>query len=388
MGASQHADLAVVGLGAYGAAVAYHAARLGLRVVGFDRHHPPHEFGSSHAETRVTRLAVGEGPRYVPFATRSHEIWRELQEATGVPLLHDHGGIFIAPGDHSDDHRWGDFVDATAAVAAEVGLGFERLSAVESRRRFPNFLVGDHEVVGFEPTAGLVMAERAVETQLAEASRLGAVLHPGRPVTAIDSHGDAAVVRTADGDVTAHRVVVCAGPWAPDFHDRDRLRVTRQVVYWFEAEDLEAWRPDRVGFAVWAGRSIEEYLGVFGSPPGGTPGVKILGEQFADATSADGVDRTVSPAEVAEFHETMVRPRLAGITDRCLRTAVCLYTNTADDHFLVDRLPGNDAVVVVSACSGHGFKHSTALGEAIARETAGLDHLDLSTFTRRARQPF
>jgi len=91
-------DLAVVGLGAFGAAMAFHATRLGLSVLGIDRHDPPHTMGSTHAETRITRLAVGEGPQYLPLVARSHEIWRELEAETGVPLLHECGGLIIASG--------------------------------------------------------------------------------------------------------------------------------------------------------------------------------------------------------------------------------------------------------------------------------------------------
>ena len=76
-------DLIVVGLGAMGSAVAYHASLRGQRVLGIDRHHPPHDLGSTKAETRITRLAVGEGPQYLPFAARSHEIWRELEARSG-----------------------------------------------------------------------------------------------------------------------------------------------------------------------------------------------------------------------------------------------------------------------------------------------------------------
>jgi len=385
MESSQSVDLAVVGLGAFGAAVAWHAARLGLDVVGVDQHHPPHELGSSHAETRVTRLAVGEGAEYVPFVRRAHEIWRELEIAASTPLLHDHGGLIIAPAAQSADSRWGNFVEATAAVAAGAGIGFEQLSAAESRERFPNFLVGDHEVVGREPTAGLVMAEAAVGAQLDAARHAGATLRLGCRVTGLERHGAGVSVRTADGEVVAREVVLCLGGWAPGFHDSDRLRVTRQVAYWFEVDDLDAWRPDHVGFAIWAGRTIEDYVGVFAAPEGGLPGIKVLGEQFVDTTTADSVDRRVTRDEIDRFYEASVRPRLAGVTDTCLKATACLYTNTGDDHFLIDRHPEHEHVTVVSACSGHGFKHSTAIGEAVARRTAGLPHLDLTPFARDRR---
>ena len=378
-----HADLAVVGLGAFGSAVAHQAAALGLDVVGIDRYRPPHELGSSHAETRVTRLAVGEGPEYVPFARRSHELWRDLERRTGTTLLHDHGGLIIAPTEHSEDPRWGNFVEQTAAVAAGTGLEFDVFTAAQARARFPNFLVADDEIVGHEPTAGLVMAEHAVGAQLELAATTGADLRFDTPVTGLGRIGDTVAVRTHEGDVAAAHVVIAAGAWAPTFHDPTSLRVTRQVVHWFEADDLEAWRPDHVGFAIWARRSIDDYLGVFASPWDGIPAVKVLGEQFVDATTPDAVDRHVSPDDVAAFHDRMVRPRLAGITDRCLRVSVCLYTNTPDDHFLVDTHPDHPEVTVVSACSGHGFKHSAAIGEALARRIAGYDHLDLSPFRRR-----
>lgn len=385
MPAVRSTDLAIVGLGAFGAAIAYQASALGLDVVGFDARHPPHEFGSSHAETRVTRLAVGEGPQYVPFARRSHEIWREIEASTGVPLLHDHGGIIIAPVDESDDDRWGDFVADSAAVAAAAGLDFEQLTAADARKRFPNFLVGDDEVAGYEPTAGTVMVEHAVEAQLELAAANGADLRFGTEVTRFGRFDGRPVVRTADFDVAARHVVVAAGAWAPTIHDPDSLRVTRQVVYWFEAEDLETWRPDHVAYAIWARRSIDEYLGAFGAPLGGIPGVKVLGEQFVEPTSAAAVDRTVTPAEIDAFYDRMVEGRLVGLTRTCVKAAVCLYTNTPDDHFLIDTHPDVADVTVVSACSGHGFKHSAAVGEALARRVAGLDHLDLTPFARSRR---
>ena len=382
MPAVRTADLAVVGLGAFGAAVACQAARLGLDVVGFDRYRPPHEFGSSHAETRVTRLAVGEGAHYVPFVQRSHELWREIGAATDTVLLHDHGGLIVAPAGASDDERWGTFVADTAAVASSAGIDFERLTPAETRTRFPHLLIGDDETVGHEPTAGLVMAERAVAAQLDLAIASGAELRFDSTVTGLRRSGGRPVVSTSEGEVAARHIVVAAGAWAPTVHDHDRLRVTRQVVFWFEADDLERWRPDQLSFVIWARSSIEEYLGAFGSPWGGIPAVKVLGEQFVDPTTPDAVDRTVSRNEIAAFYERMVEPRLVGLTPNCVKASVCLYTNTPDDHFLIDVHPVHDDVTVVSACSGHGFKHSAAVGEALARRAAGLDHLDLSPFGR------
>ena len=205
----------------------------------------------------------------------------------------------------------------------------------------------------------------------------------------MQSAGDGAAIRvdTAD-DIVAKHVVVCAGPWTAELADASRLRVTRQEVYWFAA-DADLWRSDDAAFAIWAGVDIADYLGVFAITPNAPlQAVKLVPEQFDTATDPGVVDRAITDADVARFHETMVAPRLVGVTDRCVHRSVCLYTNTTDDHFLIDRHESLDAVTVVSACSGHGFKHSAAIGEALARRAAGLEHLDLEPFRRRRRRPW
>lgn len=383
-------DLAVVGLGAFGSAVAHYAARLGLDVVAIDRHSPPHDQGSSHAETRVTRLAVGEGDHYVPTAVRSHELWRELEGDTDERLLHDTGGLIIAPGADSHDERWGDFVSATEAVATRAGLEFERLTSHEARHRHPGYRIRDDEVVGFEPAGGLVMAEFAVAAHLDQARSHGADLRPDTTATTIESSGGGgAIVRTDTArDIHAREVIVCAGPWTLELSDSRRLRVTRQEVYWFEA-DLDVWRADDAAFAIWAGATIADYLGVFAITANAPlQAVKLVPEQFEVSTAPETVDRQITDADVERFHQTMVVPRLEGVSDRCVHRAVCLYTNTTDDHFLIDRHEAVDAATIVSACSGHGFKHSPAIGEALARRAAGLDHLNLDPFGRQGRTPW
>lgn len=381
------ADLVVVGLGAVGAAVAWQAARRGLRVIGFDRFTPPHDQGSSHAESRISRLAVGEGPEYVAPVARSHEIWREIEAATGTALFHPSGSLIVSPASGGgSDGRWTDFVTATEAVARPAGVPFERLTAAEIRSRFPVLRPGSHEVFGFEPSGGVVMAERAVRLQLDAARGSGARLHTDEPVTAIEPDDRSVVVRSARRGVRAREVVLCAGAWMPtltDDGDRALLSVTRQVVAWFEVDDLEACSVGRLPTVIWAGERIEDYLAVFPIAPGTTHGLKVVGEQFHQLTTADTVERAVSPAEIATLHERLVAPRLDGVRDRCVRSAVCLYTNTPEDHFLIDRDPRSDRIVVVSACSGHGFKHSAAIGESLAQQLAGeTPSVDLTPFGR------
>ena len=166
-------------------------------------------------------------------------------------------------------------------------------------------------------------------------------------------------------------------------HQR-QLEVTRQLVLWFEPEDPTVFWVERFPFLMWVGETIEDYFAVFPMVPGGTPAVKVLDEQFSHATDPDTVDRAVSQAEIDHFYERHVASSVAGLTRRCVRAEVCLYTTTPDEHFLIDRDPRSDRITVMSACSGHGFKHSTALGEAIAEQVAtGASTLDLDPFRSR-----
>lgn len=370
-----------------GSAVAYHASKIGLNVVGIDRHEPPHDFGSTKAETRISRLAVGEGPQYLPFVKRSHEIWRELEAATGVDLLHECGGIIITEQDPVPGQRWEDFVVETARVAGDAGIPYDVLTPAEVRASHPWISVPDERNAGFEQTAGLVMAERAVEVQLRLATELGATLRVNETVTAIEPSGNSVVVTTSTGSLTADHVVLATGPWFSELAappHAEQVAVTRQVVYWFEVADPDAFSTDAIPFVMWIAKRDEDYIGLFPTPPDGTPAVKILGEQFLETTDADSVDRTVSQAEIDEFYDTYVAPKFTGVSRNAIRAEVCLYTNTEDDHFLIDSDPRSDSITVMSPCSGHGFKHSTALGEAVAQQIAnGTSTYDLTPFRSR-----
>lgn len=367
-------DLAIVGLGAMGAAVAWHASRLGLSVLGIDQHEPPHTFGSSHAETRITRLAVGEGDHYLPFVARSHELWHELSGAIGQPLLYETGG-YILSHTAEEAERWTDFTMETARIAERAGLSYEVLDADTFRRRQPGVVVPDNATIGYEPTAGIVMCERAVIGQLTQAQQAGAEIRTGEQVTAIEPIGGYVQITTDRAVHEARHVVVAAGPWTPELVATtiaDRLTVTRQVVHWMEADDLDAWSVDNFPYTLCVGGVIEDFVAVFPVPPDTVVrGVKVVGEQFTTATTPDNVDRLVSHAEMTAFYEQRVAPRFHGLSGRTVRSEVCLYTNTPDDEFLIEADPRSDRVVIMSPCSGHGFKHSTALGEAVAQRVSG-----------------
>ena len=355
-------------------------------MLGIDRYDPPHQFGSSHAESRITRLAVGEGEQYLPFVARSHELWRELEQLTGEALLHQPGGYIITPPTKTDDDRWGSFVDRTADVAASAGISFERHGVAQVAERAPALRLQGDEEIGFEPTGGIVMCERAIAMQLALARSAGADMLVNTPVDAVEPGADVVKVTAAGTQYVGSKVIVATGAWFPELAppvDAAAVRITRQVVYWFEVDDLGQFGADRFPFVIWPGHTIDDYSAVFPIATGARPALKVLGEQFDTETTAESVDRQVSEAEVADFYERLVAPRLHGVTPNVVDTAVCLYTNTADDHFLIDVHPESSRVMFASPCSGHGFKHSTAIGEAMVAALAGDEQaLDLAPFVR------
>ena len=378
-------DAIVVGLGAMGSATLYQLARRGARVLGIDRFRPPHDRGSSHGETRITRQAIGEGEEYVPFVLRSHEIWRELEADTGDALLFQVGGLLLGrTGSAAEHHGQADFIARTIDAARHGHIPHEILDAREVERRFPQLRLQGDETGYYEPGAGFLRPEGCVATQLDRARALGGDAHTGETVVRIAPRASEVEIVTDRGTYTAGHVVVTAGAWLPSLLGgafATTLRVYRQVLCWFAPDEPSAFVPGTFPIFIWihgAGPA-----GYFYGLPMVSAGVKLATEQFRETTAPDRVVREVSPAEIASLYATHVRGRIVGVGEHCVRAEACLYTVTADSRFLIDRHPDSERIIVASPCSGHGFKHSAAIGEAIAELVlAGKSRLDLAPFSR------
>jgi sarcosine oxidase len=384
-GATNVADTIVVGLGAVGGAIAHQLSRRGHAVLGIDRYVPPHNHGSSHGETRITRLAIGEGEHFSPFAIRSHELWREIEREAGTRLLTVTGGLIISSPRTSTTIHVPGFLDTTVAAARRYGIPHEVLSAAEIRRRYPAFHVHDEETGYYEPDAGYLRPEACVATQLTLAERRGAVLRYGEAVLEVSPRGSRAVVRTESGSYLAERVVLAAGPWAPGLLAPEVARhftVTRQLLCWFAPESaVEPFLPGRFPVFIWEPAETSEPIYGFPAIEGAAGGVKVASGAYGERVTPDGPRRPVTGEEVGRLYETLVAPCFPGLSARCLKAVSCLYTVTPDAGFVVDRLPGFPQVILVSPCSGHGFKHSAAVGEAVAEWIVdGRTRLDLSPF--------
>ena len=361
-------EVIVAGLGAVGSAALYQLARRGTRALGIDRWAPPHAMGSSHGETRITRLALGEGSQYVQFARRSHEIWRELEAATGATLLRAVGClVYGAEDSRGSAHGAGDFLQTTIDVARQHGIDHQVLDAAALRQRFPQFRWRGDERGCLEPGGGFVHPEACVDAQLTVAQGLGARIRTDERVVGWSADAGGVSVTTDRGTHRADRLILATGAWLPAMvpHLGARVRLYRQVMGWF--------RPDGEA-AEFAAGAMPVYVRLpdagsamlYGFPAvdPADPALKVAGEQFDVPSAADAVEPSVSDAEQAALF-ALAAPHLR-ITAPCVRALACRYAVTPDFHFIIDRVAPFAPVWFASACSGHGFKHSAAVGEALA----------------------
>jgi sarcosine oxidase len=342
-------------------------------VLGIDRFTPPHAFGSSHGDTRITRLACGEGVAYTPFARRSNEIWRELERLNGKTLLTQNGLLVISGrGPRAATHGNADFLGTTIEAAQRHAVPHELLGDGDMRRRFPPFNVADGDRGYFEPTGGFLHPEACIAAQLDEAARLGATFRFGETVLGFTPSADGVALKTAQATYAAGRVVLSAGAWLPKLLPdgySGPFTVRRQVLGWFRIDDgqpRERYRPEAFPVYIW---QTPRKQTIYGFPWVGTrePALKVATEQYDSTTTADDIDRAVAPGELDALHENYVADFFPGTTATAIKSAVCMYTCVDHARFIVDALPGRPNVIVVSPCSGHGFKHSAAIGEAVAK---------------------
>jgi sarcosine oxidase len=377
-------DVAVVGLGAMGSASLWHLARAGAKVVGIDRLAPPHDQGSTHGETRITRCAIGEGEALVPLALRSHELWREIEAETAADLLHQVGSLIIGtPDDAAERPGRTGFLERSIAAARNFGIAHEVLPAAEIRHRFPNFQPRDDEAGYFEPGGGYLRVEACVAANLQLARRHGAALLLGTEVLSITPDGDGVTIVTTGTTIRAARVAVTAGAWAGALLGEPfsaLLKPTRQVMHWFEIEPDHADLWVRSPVFMWPhGTEQDGFFYGFPSLDGMT--MKTADEFYGGASNPDTIDRAVPLADSRRMHGAHLAGRLAGVLSRVARTTTCIYTATPDSGFVIDWHPRLANVLAVSPCSGHGFKHSAAIGEAVSATLLGLPgKVELSAF--------
>ncbi len=351
-------DVIVVGLGGMGAAAAYHLSARGQRVLGLERYDLGHGRGSSHGETRIIRLAYFEGSAYVPIVQRAYRLWQDLGERVGAPLLFRTGSLEMSEEGY-------DFVDRSEASCRDHGLPYELLDAAETMRRFPAFNLHPRTRAIFQPDGGYVLSEEGIRAHAKLATAQGATLRTGETVLGFEETGAGGVsVRTDKGLYSAAQLVLAAGPWMPQLAPmlEGKLETFKQTLGWFPPRHPALF--ERGAFPVFIHFSSEGEF--YGFPLHGDRGVKVGGPHFArEPIDPDEPERVASPRQVTAL-EGFFHRHLPDAAGPAQTPTGCIYTKTPDEHFIIDRHPSMRQALLVSPCSGHGYKFAPAIGEIVA----------------------
>ncbi len=352
-------DVIVVGLGAMGSAAADHLARRGLSVLGLDQFHPPHDQGSSYGKTRMIREAYFEHPAYVPIVQRAYELWDDLEAFYEQQLFIQTGALMIGP-------PQGVLVQGSEASAKQNGLPYEKLSASAVKERYPGLRPADDMMAIFESRAGLLFLEDCIRAHLKRAAQHKADLHIHESLVSWQIENGIVQITSTKDYYKAKKLLFTAGAWLgqllPDINLP--LEVERQIQLWFEPRHPEKFQP-----TCFPGYMIEDnhsppYL--YGFPMVDEGKIKTAlhhgGQLNQDATS---VDRDIHPEDVEAVRQRLEK-YLPDANGELVESVVCMYTNTPDEHFLLDFHPNHPEVLIASPCSGHGFKFSSVIGEIVA----------------------
>jgi monomeric sarcosine oxidase len=368
-------DVIVLGAGGVGSAALLELARRGVRTLGIDRFHPPHDRGSSHGQTRVIRQAYFEHPDYVPLLTESYRLWRDLEAVAGKQLFQQVGLLEVGPPD-------GVVVRGVLRAAAEHELPVEPISACEIETRWPGLRIPNALTGVFEQNAGYLLVEDCVAANLAAAQTAGATLLTDTAVHEWTADERGVRVRTNAGNFSAAKLIVAAGPWAPSMLRELSIQFTirRKSLFWFAADSPQY--NAAAGFPVYL---VELPAGVFyGFPSVDGRSVKVA-EHSGGTIVADPatVNREIDAGEKRRI-EQFLSAHLPQVSRIVTGHSVCLYTMSPDEHFIVDRHPQNANVVFAAGLSGHGFKFTPVLGRALADLAVdGATQLPINFLSRR-----
>ena len=364
-------DVIVAGVGSMGAAACDHLARRGLRVLGLEQFRIPHSRGSHHGHSRMIRQSYFEHPDYVPLLKRAYQLWEALEAESEREIFHQAGGLYLGPPE-------AEILEGSRVAAEAHNLPHERLDHDALRERFPMFrLPGDFH--GFyEDRAGLLIPESAIAAHAASARKLGADLREQTRLVDWQADASGVTVSTEQETFRANHLVMTAGAWTGQVVEGlgINLQVTRQLLAWFEPRHSEHFRLGK--FPCWFLESHSPF-GHYGFPmlDTGQPGFKVALHQPGEPIDPDRLpDHRGPSADEIEGMRDFLETYLPDAAGPLIATAQCLYTNSPDSHFIIDRHPEFENVSLACGFSGHGFKFASVVGEILA-DLASQGHTDL-----------
>ncbi|MCH8298524.1 MAG: N-methyl-L-tryptophan oxidase [Chloroflexi bacterium] len=350
-------DAIVIGVGGMGSAAVYHLARRGWKVLGLEQYGIPNELGSSHGHSRMIRYTLQEHPSYVPLVRRAYELWHELEDAAGERLMVTTGSVRAGPPDSP-------FFRGAKEACDVHNIPYEILTAPELNNRFPGYRFPEEISSVYQADGGFLLPERCIVNYVKAAQEAGAEVHSQETVLDWEPQGEGVRVRTDRDTYSAGRLVVTAGAWAAKLAPQVAKYTApeRQVLIWFQPKRPELFRAETFPvFGIWT-----EEGRYYGFPSYGVPGFKIgRAHHLRQQVDPDLMDREVHAEDEDILRQFTSRyfPLAAGPV---LDLKTCIYTNTPDEHFIIDLLPSQPQVSVAAGFSGHGFKFASVIGEIMA----------------------
>jgi sarcosine oxidase len=351
-------DVIIVGVGAMGSAALHHLARRGSTALGLEQFEIPNDQGSSHGVNRIFRLAYYEDPGYVPLMRRALDLWLDLEATVGERLVHVTGSVDAGPAD-------GDVFTGSLESCRVHHLDHEVLDSAALAARFPGYRLPEDTMSVFQPEGGFLLSERCIVAHVSTALAAGAEVHARESVMEWSvTAGGAIRVETDRGTYETTRLVVTAGAWAGQLvPGLEGLAVPeRQVLGWFQPIRPELFTPDR--FPVF-NLAVEEGR-YYGFPVFGIPGFKIgRYHHLEEATSPEAMNRQVDDRD-EQVLRAAIGPYFPDAYGPTMTLRTCLFTNSPDEHFILDSSPQQNEVILAAGFSGHGFKFASVIGEVLA----------------------
>ena len=361
---SERFDVIIIGMGSMGSAACYHLARAGCRVLGLEQFEIPHEHGSHSGQSRIIRKAYFEHPNYVPLLTAAYDNWSKLASSSGEQLFFKTGLVSFGKPDNP-------LITGIHASAEQHNIDINSISSEEMEQDYPPFSIPADYAKVVEPNAGFLSPERAILVHLTQAIAQNAVVHLSERMVSYQSFKQEIEVKTNKGSYLCKKLIFTAGPWADQLLPplKPSLNVTRQVLAWVNPKATKSFGLNN--FPCWMlANPIGQGL-FYGFPIlptsqfGGPHGMKVAYHHPGEITHPDQVNRSVTEEEKL-FLSSFLKEFIPNGFDTFETVKTCLYTNTPDDHFIVDVLPENENIILAAGFSGHGFKFASIVGEVLA----------------------
>ncbi|WP_026560912.1 N-methyl-L-tryptophan oxidase [Bacillus sp. J37] len=367
-------DVIIIGAGSMGMAAGYYLSKSGKKTLLLDSFHPPHNKGSHHGETRIIRYAYAEGEEYVPFILKAQELWNELERDIGKPL-------FIPTGVLSVGNKESNFIQNTISSSTTYSLPLEMMNPVEVQNRWSGITMPNDFIGCFEPTSGVLKCEESIKAYQMLAEMNGATILSNSRVKEIHIQEEKVTIKTSDKTFHTDSLVVAAGAWSGhllSMLDLDLpLTPVRKTFAWFDAIEKIYNSNDFPAFAFETSQGL-----YYGFPSVDGAGLKVGRHDGGERINPDEVMKQFG--EIVEDEEDLIQflnqylPEIG----RLKYGKTCMYTLTPDDKFVIDVHPKYSNVAIAAGFSGHGFKFSSAVGQALSNLiVSGKNEIDISQFS-------